>query len=156
MKDWFLHSKLFHWAYRQGGIDSFYLAQKDILDSMQDDLDKQASILAKEKLEALLVGINTDLIVKLDTRNGVVFIGKERPDDARLATLKSEAEFFEQSELWKILHETPKALAHKAMFNDDGTLENQLIKGRAILYTLDTQKRVIDVFKSFSKLSTAQ
>lgn len=136
---------------RQGGIKAFPLAQKDVLETMRDDLDAQAEELAKKKVNDLFSNADILSIVTLDKRNGVVFIGGERTDDVRLSNLRSEAEFFVQSELWKLLQETPKRLAEKAMFVDDGKIENQLLKGRAILYTLDAQKNIVDVFHSLKK-----
>ena len=91
MRDWLFKTKLFSWAYRQGGIDSFALAQKDILDTMADDLEERAAVLAKEKLATLLSVVDDKMIVKLDTRNGVVFIGDERPDDGRLEPVQARS-----------------------------------------------------------------
>jgi hypothetical protein len=152
MKDYLLKTKLFAWAYRQGGIDAFPLAQKDILETMRDDLDAQAEELANRKLATLLSIVDEKLIVSA-SKTGTLLIGGERPDDARLANLKEDAEFLMQSDIWKLLYETPKALAEKAMFVDDGKLDTQLLKGRAILYTLATQKKIIGIF---SKLSTGK
>ena len=61
--------------------------------------------------------------------------------------LKSEAEAFSQFDLWKVLHDTPQSIAQKAMFMDDGTIENQLLKGRCILYMLDLQKNLVNLLK---------
>lgn len=137
--------------YRQGGIDSFPLAEKDILETMRDDLDKKADELAREKLSKLLSVIDEKLIVSFSEKLKAVFIGNERCDDSRLASLKAEAEYFLSSDLWKILNETPKRLAQKALFEDDGDSKVVHTKGRAILYTLDTQKRILETFKSFVK-----
>ena len=135
-------------AERQGGIKAFPLAQKDILETMRDDLDKQAEELAKKKLNDLLSNCDLKSIVSVDKQRGLVYVGGEKTDEARLLNLKSEAMGLESMEIWKLLYETPKKLAERALFNDDGKLENQLLKGRAILYTLDTQKTILDTFKS--------
>jgi hypothetical protein len=128
----------------------FAAAQKDILETMRDDLDKQAEELAKKKLEALLSPIDETQIVKLDPRTGVVTIGDLRPEESQINNLRSEAEFFQESDLWKLLYESPKALAQKVMFVDGENIET-LRKGRSMLYTLETQKRIIDIFKSFKR-----
>ena len=126
---------------------NFALAQKDVLETMRDDIDKQAEELAKKKLNDLLSPSDMKAIVSYNPQQGTIFIGGERADDGRLANLKSEAEYIEKTDLWHLLYETPKRLAERAMFNDDGKLENQLLKGRAILYALDTQKTILDTFK---------
>lgn len=150
MKDWLLTTPLFKWAYRQGGIDSFSKAHQDIWSTMKDDVEKMADDRLKRKLEELLTGVDERLIVKLDSKNGVVFIGDERPDDSRLVNLKAEAEFLSKSDLWKILSETPKALAQKSIFTDGETIE-AVRKGRSMIYTLDTQARILAVFLSYKK-----
>ena len=103
----------------------------------------------QKRLEGLLSPIDTNLIATFNDRTRQVYIGGILTDEARLANLRSEAEALMEFDLWNIIYETPKALAQKAMFSDDGKLETQLLKGRAMLYLLDTQKRIIDTFKSF-------
>lgn len=146
MRNWLLTTLLFKWAYRQGGIDSFPLAQKDILDTMPDDLEKRAEELAQEKLQKLLSPVDHKYVITI-TKTGVVFIGGEKADAIRLNNLKSEALFFEESDLWKILNGTVRELAQRAMFVSGDKLED-LQKGRSVLYTLDSQNRVIDTLKS--------
>ena len=138
-------------ARRQGEIDAFAAAQKDVLETMADDLDDRANILAEKKLHDLLVPVDMQSIVTLDKLKGIVYIGGEKADASMLANLKAEADFFAQSNLWKVMYETPKRLAEKAMFVDDGELENQLLKGRAILYMLDAQKNIIETFRSYTQ-----
>lgn len=146
LRVWFIKDALKE-AERQGGIKAFPLAQKDILETMRDDLDKQAVEIAKQKLGDLLSPVDLQKIVTLDKTNKICYIGAERADEGRLANLKAEAEFLTKSDLWGLLHETPKELAQRAMFVEGG-LEN-LQKGRSILYTLSTQQNIIEVFRSF-------
>ena len=127
------------------------LAQKDFQETMQEDIDKQAEELAQNKLSELLSIVKDEDVIALKGRT--IYLGGEAADSQRISNLKAEADFFMASELWKVLNETPKALAERAMFMDDGTLENQLLKGRAILFTLATQKKVIDTLQSY-ELST--
>ena len=117
---------LFRDVYRQGGIDSFALAQKDILETMVDDIEKRADELAKKKLNDMLAPVDLNAIVTLNKQQGIMFIGGERADDGRLSNLKQEAEALLKFDLWGLLSETPKKLAERAMFADDGKLENQL------------------------------
>src|SRR5260221_12524177 len=121
-------------ALRDAEIAAFPKAQKDILATMRDDLDKQSDELAKGKLNDLPSPTDLRKIVTLDKVRGIIFIGGERAEDARLANLKAESDFLLESDLWSLLYETPKELASRAMFVN-GTLED-LQKGRSILYTL--------------------
>lgn len=150
-KNWVLRFKfvdgVLQDAYRQGGISAFPLAQKDILETMRDDLDKQAEELAKKKLNDLLSVIDHNSIASI-TKQGVIYIGAERPDDGRLSNLRSEAEFLMQSDIWKLLQETPKKLAEQAMFVAGESIED-MKKGRSILYTLASQQKIVDILKSY-------
>lgn len=138
---------LFKQVYRRGGIDSFALAQKDILETMRDDLDAQVEELAKKKVHDLYVPVNLTDVITMDKR-GLIFIGGEQVDETRLANLYNEATALLQFDLWKVIHQTPRALAEKAMFQEDGTIDNQLIKGRAVIYTLDSQKKILDLLNN--------
>ena len=150
MKKYLLKTKLFAWAYRQGGIDSFALARKDILETMYDDVERRATELTNQKLVDMLSVVNENMIVSTDSITKAILIGGKRLDESQIANLKADAEFIINSDLWQLLHETPKALAEKAMFTDDGKLETQLLKGRVILFTLATQKKIVDIFLKLS------
>ncbi len=150
-KQWFLN-KFFKDSLANikcdAGIEAFRLAHKDVLEGFEGDVEERAKELAQENLEKLLTIIDERLIVSVDPRAKVVLIGGEAVDEARLANLRAEAHFFIESDLWKVIYETPKKLAESAMFKDDGTLETQLLKGRAILYTLATQDKIVQMFKN--------
>jgi hypothetical protein len=141
-------------AYKSGGVASFPLAQKDILETMRDDIDKQAEELAKKKLNDILSPIDMNAIASI-TQQGVIYIGGTHPDDGRLTNLKAEAEFLMQSDIWQLLQETPKMLAEKAMFVSGEGLDD-LKKGRSILYTLASQKKIVDLLKSYQPKPKAQ
>lgn len=147
MKQWLLKTKLFAWAYQQGGIDAFQAAHQDIWSTMKDDVEKMADVRADRKLESILTAVDERMIVKLDAAKGIIFIGDERPEESRLNNLKAEAEFLMGSDIWKILYESPKALAQKTIFMSGENLDD-VKKGRAVLYLLDTQQRIIDLFRN--------
>jgi len=144
---WLYKLPLFKAVYRQGGIDSFALAQKDILETMADDLDKKAEELAKQKLNDLLSPIDLHKIVTLNKTAGLVYIGGEKAEEGRLANLKSEAEFILGSEIWQLIKETPKSLAERAIFVAGESLDD-VKKGRSILYTLSAQENILQVLKN--------
>ncbi len=87
-------------------------------------------------------------IVTIDKPRGIVYIGGTRVDNARLSNLKAEAEFFLASDLWALIYETPKELAQRAMFISGESLVD-MQKGKSMLYTLSTQKNILDTFKSY-------
>jgi hypothetical protein len=104
--------------------------------------------LAKKKLNDLLSPVDLTKIVTLDKNKGILFIGGEKVDDIRLNNLKAEAEFFLQSDLWRLLYESPKELASRAMFVSGETLAD-MQKGKSILYTLSVQDNIIRTFKGY-------
>lgn len=140
---------------KQTRIDTFGDAQKDILDTMADDLDKKVEELSKEKLSKLLSVVDERMVISFNEREKAVYIGGQKiTDPARLQNMKSEAEAIEQMDIWRVMHETPKRLAQKALFEDDGDSKAVHTKGRAVLYTLDTQQRILSTLKSYSTKST--
>lgn len=104
----------------------------------------------KKALNDLLSPVDLTAIVSFDKTNGIVYVGGEKATDGQLKNLKSEAEFLLSSELWKLLYETPKELAQRAMFVNGESLDD-MKKGKSILYTLSTQKNILEVLKSYSK-----
>ncbi len=141
-KDW-----LFNRYLAEASSRAMAMAQRDMLETMEDDLEKRAQIIADRKVKDLYVPIKMDSVITM-TKNGVIYINGTQADDAMLANLKSEAEAITQFNLFKILQETPRALAERAMFLEDGNIEAQLLKGRAVIYMLDSQKRVIELLKN--------
>lgn len=98
----------------------------------------------EEALLSLLSPIDHRHIVTRDQK-GLIYIGGDLIDAGMLSNLRAEAEFFKESQLWKLIYETPKKLAEKAMFVDAETLSD-LQKGKTMLYTLDVQKNIVDLF----------
>lgn len=103
---------------------------------------------AKYMLNEMLSSIDMHHIVTLDKTNGIIYVGGVKADRERLINLKAEAEMILNTEIWKLLYETPKELAQKALFINGETLDD-VKKGRTILYTLSTQKNILEVFNSF-------
>lgn len=133
---------------RAASIDAFKKAREDLEETNVYDVDTKAEALAKQKLNDLLSPVDLTKIVSLDKNKGIIFIGGEKIEDGRLANLKSEAEFLLQSDIWKLLCESPKELAQRAMFVAGETLSD-LQKGKSILYTLSTQQNILQLFKGY-------
>lgn len=131
-------------ARKQGGVEAFPLAQKDVLETMRDDLDKQAEELAEKKLAALLSPVDPKSVLTINEKTRQVFIGGELADQVQLTNLVQEAQAFRQFFLYKVLIETPKSLAERAMFLEGDNID-QMKKGRTMLYTLSTQVKNVDV-----------
>ncbi len=110
----------------------------------QQDLIEEKAI---QLLNELLSNVDLTKIVAVDKTRGIVYIGGEKADAGRLANLKAEAEFLLNSELWTLIYETPKELAQRAMFVNGESLDD-MKKGKSILYTLSTQKNILDTLKS--------
>ena len=147
-KQFILNLKFVKDALKDAEAKAFPKAQKDILETVRDDLDKQAEELSKKKLNDLLSVVDINKIVSLDKARGIVFIGGVKVEDTRLSNLKAEAEFFLESDLWHLIYETPKELAQRSMFVAGETLAD-MAKGKSMLYTLSTQKNIVETFKGY-------
>lgn len=123
---------------------------RSTMETLDETIRQKSEEKAREKLEALLSIIDERHIVTFDKNMRAVYIGGVKADEGQLGNLRSEAEMILSTNLWQILHHSPKKLAERAMFVDDGILPNQLLKGRSILYMLDTQARIIETFKSYT------
>lgn len=135
----------------QKNDEMLYLIRRiEDLKREERELDKKlVDSAVDKKIANLLTVIDYNHIVRLEKKGngGILYLGDERADDGTMANLKSEALFLTESRLWKLLYETPKELAEKAMFKIGTGLED-MQKGRSILYTLDTQKNIIDLLKN--------
>jgi hypothetical protein len=127
---------------------AFADARKDLEETNIYDVDEKSKELCKQKLNDLLSNVEMHKIVSLDKTKGILFIGGVKADEGRLANLKAEAEFLDKSDIWQLMQETPKELAQRAMFVEGESLDN-MKKGRSILYTLSTQKNILDILKSY-------
>lgn len=136
-------------ARQEERIKAFSLAQKDLLETMRDDLDTQAEELAKHKLASLLSVVDPKKVVTIDKTRGILFISGERVDDSRLASLKSEAEFLHESEIWQLLIHSIRKIAEHAMFVSGDSIDD-MKKGRSVLFTLDSQVKIIDLLRSYA------
>lgn len=127
------------------------LIQRIEMLKMQEEAMEQESVerVASKMLNDMLSNVDMKKVVTLDKQHGIVFIGGERASEGRLGNLRSEAEFLLNSDLWSIISETPKELAQKSMFTEGENVEKQLAKGRTILYTLSTQRNILDIFRGF-------
>lgn len=134
-------------AYRRGGIDSFPLAQKDVLETMRDDLDKRSDLLAEEKLAKLLSPIDPNKVLTFNEKTKQIYIGGILAEDIQLKNLKSEADALMSFALWELLCNSIKSLAEKALFIEGDNLDT-MKKGRTMLFTLSTQKKILDTLRS--------
>lgn len=150
MIKWLCTLPFFKEIYRQGGIDSFKHAREDVLEMINADVEKRATEIAHERLQSMLSVVDERKIISFNERERAVYIGGEKvTDPAMLQNLKSEAEALMQFDIWQILHETPKKLAQKALFEDDGKSEIVHTKGRTMLYLLDTQKKILATLRAY-------
>lgn len=108
---------------------------------------KQIDALAEKKLCDLLSIIDEKSVITFGKTTGQIFVGGTKIDDGRLMALKAEAEFILQSDAWKIIYESIKALAEKSMFIHGESLDD-MKKGRSMLFLLSTQKKILDTLKS--------
>lgn len=150
--NWFqrfiLNRKFVKIAIREAEIQAFPKALADLKETNVYETDIKADELAEQKMSALLHPVDLRKIVTLDKARGIVYIGGEKAEDARLMNLKQEADFILQSDLWTLLQETPKELAQRSMFVQGETLTD-MQKGKSVLYTLSTQNNIVQTFKGY-------
>lgn len=103
-----------------------------------------------QRLNDLLSNADLTKIVTFNDQTKKFYIGGKEVEHGRLQNLKQEAEAYEQFDLYQLLQETPKELAQRAMFIEGDAPKEQLAKGRTILYTLSTQKKIIEKFKNYN------
>lgn len=140
---------MFAEAKMQGSKDAFVKARADLEEMMIETDKEKIEELANAKLASLLSIVDMSKLVKIDKIKKVVYIGDEVADAIKLSNLKAEAEFMTQSELFKLIHNTPKELAQRAMFVEGKDLAD-MQKGKSILYTLSNQQNIIDIFLSYN------
>lgn len=146
MMKYILKLNIFKEALRDAEIEAFAKAQKDILETMEDDILRQAKELSLKLLQDLLTPINWSYVVKYNPTNKVLTIGDLPVEAARLANLRAEAQFIMESDLWKLLNETPRAEAHNSMFVKGETLDD-MKKGKSMLFILKQQQNIVDIFR---------
>ncbi len=118
---------------------------------MAKPLEEKIQAEVNKRLAALLSIVDERMIITFSPNMKAVFIGGVQAEESQLLSLKAEAEFILQSSLWQILYETPKQLAMKAMFVAGESMDD-MKKGRSMLYTLDTQKRILETLASTKKV----
>lgn len=111
-------------------------------------VSEKAEDLANEKLQNLLGAVDERTIITMDKKNGLIYVGGERLNEPTILSLKAEAEYFSQSELWKILNETLKDQAQRTMFEKSLTFDD-MRSGKMLLYNLSLQNKIIGIFKSY-------
>lgn len=136
-------------GFGDGTTDGFKVARKNFekdIEILRLTQQKPPENDLSQRLNDLLSNVDLHKIVTFDKTNRLIYIGGKQVEPGRLASLKAEAESLIQMEIWALLQETPKELAMRSMFIEGDSLEN-MKKGRSILYTLSTQKNIIDVLK---------
>lgn len=135
----------------------FELMQRAFNDSRKD-YEKEIHLKDEERIQQealkivdnLLSPVDMTKIVTLDKAQKRLFVGADAVDNMTLHNLISEVDFLEKSEIWKIMHETPKELATRAMFVSGETLAD-MQKGKSILYMLSVQKNILNTIKGYNK-----
>lgn len=99
-----------------------------------------------KKLVEMLGFIDYKSVITV-SKEGFLFIGKERIDESRLANLRSEAEFLEKSDIWKLLNETMRYSAYEMMFTKSKSIDD-LMSGKMWIYHISTQQKILEMLKS--------
>ncbi len=87
----------------------------------------------------------------ITTKSEQVYIGKELITTQQLQSLNAEILFLQESHIWKILTETITKQSNERMFKNARTTDD-LIFGKAMLYTIDTQEKILKTIKEYAQL----
>lgn len=130
-------------------LKAFTFAREDLKETVKEETKDRVEEIAMDRLNSMLSNVDLHKVVSFNKQMGVIHINGKRVEEGRLSNLKAEAEFFMLSDLWALLYETPKELAQRQMFVSSESLDD-IKAGKSILYTLSTQKNIIDLFKSYA------
>lgn len=127
---------------------AFKDARADLNETNVENIEEKAKEITEKRLNEMLSVVDTNQVIS--QKSGFIYLGTNHASDIQLSNLKAEAEFLKNSSIWNIIQETPKELAQRAMFVAGDSLDD-MKKGRSILYTLDSQKKVIDMLLLYNK-----
>lgn len=131
---------------------AFNDARKDLEETNVYDVEKKSEEKANKMLSDMFSPVDMNHVFSLErVGNGAkIKIGGRYLEENEIMNLKSEAEMLIQTNLYKVICETPKDFAQKAMFISGETLVD-MQKGRSILYMLSVQKHIINTLMSLGK-----
>ncbi len=110
----------------------------------EDKIKEQANLLISN-----LFGFGDEKqVITHSKQTNQFFVGGIAIDDSRVANLRSEAEFFLASDMWKIINETLRDVACKVMF-EKSTSFDDMKNGKSILYTLSFQNNTLNLLKNY-------
>ncbi len=124
---------------------AFEHALQDLKETNKEDIDGKAEVLAKKMLNDTLSPVDLTQIVRFDSQKKLLYIGGRVADEQEVHNLRSEAQMIVATNLWKMIHETPKELAQRALFVDSQSMDD-IVKGKSILYCLSTQQNIVSKF----------
>lgn len=142
------NSKLFEKHRRDLHTQVFRDAYKDLEETNTYNTEERAKELSEKSLLEMLLPANVQFVIRVDERTKRLVLNGEMLDDATLGNLHAEAMSLVSSNLWNILHNTPKKLAEEALFIKSESLAD-LQKGKTMLYTLATQQKILDILTSY-------
>lgn len=108
---------------------------------------KEIDEVVEEKLKELLGNVDYRAVVTND-KQGNIFVGGVKQEESQLMNLRSEAEFFLASDLYRILSETKKDLAYKTMFEKSENFED-LRTGKLVLYNISIDRNIIERLRNW-------
>jgi hypothetical protein len=90
--------------------------------------------------------VEEERLLYIDKYNKVYVKGKQ-VFGTELNNLQTEAKYFDECDLWKLIVNYMNADVSRKVFEKSQT-PIDLVIGKAILYTLDVQKKIIDKLKN--------
>jgi len=98
-------------------------------------------------LKSLLKTVVVGDIVTLNTKTKEIFIDGNKIDQGEAEAIREEAKYLEKTRIWALIIGSLNDQARERMFEKAVTIDD-LLFGKALLYTLSIQKQIISIFKN--------
>lgn len=98
-------------------------------------------------LKHLLNAILIEDVVTISPKVKKVFVNGRELEQGELESIVEEAKFIEKTRLWTLMQGTLNAQAKDKLFNH-AVSPDDLFMGKAMLYNLDIQNKIIEIFKN--------
>ena len=96
----------------------------------------------------LFCTVVADDVMTIAGNGKLIFLKKEQIADSEWKMLAEEVKYFENTKLYKILYNTVAEQARLKMFEDSKTTDD-MIFGKAMLFTADVQKNIMKYLKQY-------
>lgn len=99
--------------------------------------------LLKSLLNTVIVGD----VITLNNKTGEVFINGRKVEKGEAEAIREEAKYLEKTRIWALMVGSLNDQARERLYEKAVTVDDMLF-GKAMLYTLNIQSQIIGIFKN--------